>query len=265
MSSTTSGDLQLTKPAYTDPADIADINANMDAIDTAVSDLNSKTLKPITVSVDSLTNASGSYNHTTSNLTLVTEDMKAIDIEVGTPETFKAPVTVTTGNHTINISCPSVSGSSTVKVTLIHTQPVEGGQNVPSSITSTEFDILAGRIGTLSALQTSVKTDTVSAINSLSEQIGNLITVVVLNIWNNESINAGSQKYKWVSVASACPSGYKPIAITLESANTKCIANINDGASTQPYFNEATVCVHNLDSNNAQSADVKMIITCLKN
>lgn len=101
-------------------------------------------------------------------------------------------------------------------------------------------------------------------LNSLKNSIGNLIKVVVLNIWSNESIGAGSQNYKWVSVANACPSGYKPIAITLESANIKCIANINDGVSTQPYLSEATVCVHNLDSSNAQSLDVNMIITCIK-
>lgn len=39
MSTTTSGNLKLTKPAYSDPANINVINADLDAIDTAVSAL----------------------------------------------------------------------------------------------------------------------------------------------------------------------------------------------------------------------------------
>ena len=173
MSSSTPN-IGLTLPVGGENVSRQIINENNTKIDNYAGTLNSKLLKPITVTVDPITNASGSYNHTTSGLTLITEDMKAIDIEVGTPETFKAPVTVTTGNHTVNVSCPSVSGSSTITITFIHTEPVDGGQNVPSQITSAEFDILAGRIGNLSSLQTSVKTDTVSAINSLSEQIATL-------------------------------------------------------------------------------------------
>lgn len=173
MSSSTPN-IGLTLPVGGENVSRQIINENNTKIDNYAGTLNSKLLKPVTVTVDPITNASGSYNHTTSGVTLITEDMKAIDIEVGTPETFKAPVTVTTGNHTVNVSCPSVSGSSTITITFIHTEPVEGGQNVPAQITSTEFDILAGRIGNLSSLQTSVKTDTVSAVNELSEQIGML-------------------------------------------------------------------------------------------
>jgi len=173
MSSSTPN-IGLTLPVGGENVSRQIINENNTKIDNYAGTLNSKLLKPITVTVDPITNASGSYNHTTSGVTLITEDMKAIDIEVGTPETFKAPVTVTTGNHTVNVSCPSVSGSSTITITFIHTEPVEGGQNVPAQITSTEFDILAGRIGNLSSLHTSVKTDTVSAVNELSEQIGTL-------------------------------------------------------------------------------------------
>jgi hypothetical protein len=138
----------------------------------ALADLNSKLLKPITITLDTVTNTSGSYTHTTTNGN-VTEDMKPIQIQYGIPQTFLAPVEVTTGDGFVTLTCSSVSGTSTVSVTMVHTQPVDGGQSIHPAVTSTEFDILADRIGAISTLTTTNKSNTVGAINEVNTAMAN--------------------------------------------------------------------------------------------
>ena len=150
-------------------------------------------VKPITISLTNVTNANGSYSNTTSNSN-VSEDMTPVGIEVGTPETFLAPVTITAGNGVVTLSCPNAKGSSTVKVTMIRTQPIDQSASYPS-VTSTEFDILAGRIGTLSSLSTSTKTSAVAAINELkttTDTLNSKFTMKKATSWNNAYSNATS-------------------------------------------------------------------------
>lgn len=97
-----------------------------------------------------------------------------------------------------------------------------------------------------------------------NEAIANLIKKTSVSIWSSESINAGSQKYKWLSIANACPSGYVPIGVALECSNVKCIANFVDGLSSSPYLTAGTICVHNLNSGSNEAVDVNLIITCMK-
>lgn len=101
--------------------------------------------KPFTIELDDVENASGSVSVVTQNVH-VTENMKPVSIEFGTPGTFKAPVTVTTGDGTVTLTCADAEGSSTVTVTLVPTQSIEWAQYAPTSITSAEADILAERI-----------------------------------------------------------------------------------------------------------------------
>lgn len=113
--------------------------------------------------LDNVLNTSGVYSHTTT-LADVTSDMKPIKIELGTPSAFNDRISVTCNDGSITLTCDDVAGSSTVKVTVLKQA------NTSGTVTSDEFDTLAGRIGTLSSLTTTEKTSTVAAINSLNNK-----------------------------------------------------------------------------------------------
>lgn len=121
--------------------------------------------KLIEKTLDTVTNTSGSYTHTTT-LSDVTADMKAVMIELSNPSAFLSDITITPADGSITLSCSSVAGTSTVKVGLLF---VAGA----SAITSSEFDVLAGRIGTLGDLQTIAKTSLVAATNENTQAITN--------------------------------------------------------------------------------------------
>ena len=185
MAATHTPNLNLNKPDRADLVSVVtDINDNMDTIDNAIGALpvglslqgQINTLKPITITIDPVTNASGAYTHTTNDAR-VTEGLKATGIEVGTPNTFRAPIRITTGNGTIELYCANAVGSSTVTVTLEESTPLDSADPQPASVTSTEFDILANRIGTLSNLHTTNKTSLVDATNEVSDQMGSLASL----------------------------------------------------------------------------------------
>ena len=143
-------------------------------------------VQPITITVDSVTSANGNYSHTTTD-SRITEDMKAVGIEVGTPETFLAPITVTTGNGSVTLACTNAVGSSTVTLTFVRSQPIDSAQEQPAMVTSSEFNILDGRIGTLSSLTTSVKTSAVAAINSLDAKIDSVLATMDVTTGSTET------------------------------------------------------------------------------
>ena len=150
----------------TAPGVLTNVQGQIDHVTDMYDDIKDNNLKPLTITLDAVSNANGSYSHITED-ERITEDMKPIALEVGTPESFYAPVTVTTGDVTATVSCPDAHGNSTITVTFIKTSPVEGGEDYPPAVTSTEFDILADRIGALSSLTTTDKTDLVSAVNEV--------------------------------------------------------------------------------------------------
>lgn len=93
----------------------------------------------IVISDATVTNTSGAYSEDFEDEN-ITEDMVAMRIEFGTPSVFHGNITVTPGEGEFTVACPSVSGTSTVKVYFAKQQ-----QN-PTQITSTEFDILNNRL-----------------------------------------------------------------------------------------------------------------------
>ena len=127
--------------------------------------------RPIEIQLDNVSNTSGSYTHTTySNLAVAT--MKAIQIEVSNPSAFKDDISVTMGNGYVTLSCNSVAGSSTVTITAMRELNPE--QADPTQITPSDFDVLAGRIGSLSNLTTTDKSSTVFAINEVNSAVSAL-------------------------------------------------------------------------------------------
>lgn len=119
------------------------------------------------VDLDDVTNTSGSYTHTTTGLTGVTTDYKAVMVECGDPSIFGDTINIETGIESITLSCDSVAGTSKVKVSLI----MVGNAN---PLNSTEYGALDTRIGSLSDLHTTNKTSIVNAINENSDQIGTI-------------------------------------------------------------------------------------------
>ena len=125
-----------------------------------------------TYDLDTVTNTSGSYSHATT-ISGVTADMKAYMIELGTPSVFKDTITITCADGSITLACNSVEGTSTVKVTV--QKQVSGSSQ---TITSAEFDTLAGRIGTLSSLTTTDKTSLVAAANEIKAAIPGVVNAL---------------------------------------------------------------------------------------
>ena len=120
--------------------------------------------KLIVAELDSVTNTSGSYTHT-STVEGVTGDMKPVMIEGSDLSIFGGTITITTSTDSVTLSCDSVSGTSTVKVSMM----LYGNANAgATAITTQEFDILASRIGTLTSLTTTNKNSLVEAVNELS-------------------------------------------------------------------------------------------------
>ena len=129
--------------------------------------------KPVEfVLTNGVTNTSGSYSHTftTSEITSEvppTATMKAFEIELGTPATFNATISITMNNGSITFACDDVAGSSTVKIMAM--ELAQSSQE--PMVTSQEFDVLNGRIGNLGSLTTTDKNSAVNAINEVNASV----------------------------------------------------------------------------------------------
>ena len=127
------------------------------------------------VTLDAVTNTSGSYTHTTT-VSGMTGDLKAVKLECSDPTIFRAPVSIVTGADSVTLTCSNVVGSSTVKASFLSV-----GNGNPLS--SSEYAALDTRIGQLADLDTTDKTDIVSAINENAGAIAKIGTV----LWTNPS------------------------------------------------------------------------------
>lgn len=122
--------------------------------------------KLVVFELDTVNNSGGSYVHTTT-VSEAQHDMKAVTIEVSNPAAFMSDISITTADGSITLSCDDVNGTSDVTVSCLFIANA-------SAITSSEFDVLSNRIGSLSHLDTTAKTDLVSAVNELDGRINSL-------------------------------------------------------------------------------------------
>lgn len=111
-----------------------------------------------------VTNTSGSYTQTFTDEN-ITADMKAVELEVSHDYVFGDLITVTPANGSFTVSCNSVTGTDTITISFIKVIAD------PTAITSTEFDVLSNRIGSLSSLTTTDKTNVVSAVNEVNARV----------------------------------------------------------------------------------------------
>lgn len=178
----------------TAPGVLTNVQGQIDHVTDMYDDIKNNNLKPLTITLDPVSNANGAVSVVTED-PRVTEDMKPISIEVGTPEVFKAPITVTTASGTVTLACENAAGTSTVKATFIKTSPVESGADYPPAVTSTEFDILADRIGSLGELDTTDQSSVVNAVNEVVDSVED-VNSNLTSLRHNE-LTSGSLK-TWV-------------------------------------------------------------------
>lgn len=171
-----------------------------------------------TYTLDTVTNTSGAYSHTTS-FSDVTADMKPFKIELGDTSVFRDIVSVTCSDGEITLTCADVVGTSTVYVTVMKM----ASGTVPA-VSSAEFDVLASRIGTLANLSTTAKENTVAAINELDSNKANVVSLT----WGT--------------------------SLSFKMDYTKCryamgfLANTNGVFITIWHYDEASLDVHGLPS-----------------
>ena len=82
-----------------------------------------------------VTNTSGSYTTTVAD-DRISADMKAISLEIANPYVFNGKITVSCSEGSVTLSCPDVTGTTTVKINIIK------ADLTTSTMTSEEFDIL---------------------------------------------------------------------------------------------------------------------------
>ena len=110
-------------------------------------------------------------------ISYVMAEMKAIQVEPSDASVFMDTLTVTMSEGNINVSCPNMTGTcQSMAITFVLRSSAQG-----ETITSSEFNILATRIGNLESLTTTAKASAVAAINevksgvsTLNDQIGDL-------------------------------------------------------------------------------------------
>ena len=160
-------------------------------VDTGLSSRGQIGAKSFTFVLDDVS-GSGSYEHTTS-ISAVTSTMKPIALEVGTPSVFGGFITVTCDNGGITLSCPNISGTSTVRVIVEETaqSPYE------MYMTSEEYAVLDGKIGVLGNLYTAHKENLVSAVNEIYDHSGGGAVDPELNKLQMEYIPGTSQTFTY--------------------------------------------------------------------
>ena len=197
--------------------------------------------RPYIVALDTVTNTSGSYTHTTS-VANIRDDMKPIQIECSNPDAFQDKVSITTGDGSITLTCANVIGTSSVTVTVMESASAE--QGIPGQVTSSEFNTLASRIGTLSQLETTNKSDLVSATNELNGLVTDLSNSIIDMVYPVGSI--------YMSVASTSPATL--FGGTWEQLKDRFLLGAGDtytagntsGAASQSYTPAGSVGNHTL-------------------
>ena len=126
--------------------------------------------------LDDVTNTSGSYTHTTT-VQGVTADLKAIQIECSNPEIFKDHINILTATNSITLTCNSVEGTSTVKVSLL----VTGNAN---PLNSSEYAALDARIDSVMPLMANVAFPIPAVGESVSYSMAGITADAQLDRWN---------------------------------------------------------------------------------
>lgn len=185
--STVTPNLGLVLPSNSEKVSRVIINTNNERIDAAFGTAGAKVY---TVEL-AVSNVSGAYEGRVDD-DVITAQMSANRLYIVDPSVFNDIITVTCYDGYLTLACDDVAGDTTVEITVIK-EAVD-----PTQITSTEFDILNNRIGDLSTLDTTNKSNVVNAVNEVkagvdtnSDAITNLNNKVGTVSYSPLSINSG--------------------------------------------------------------------------
>lgn len=186
-------------------------------------------VKTITV-----TNTSGTYSQTFEDDNIVA-DMKAVELEVTRAYVFGDVITVTPANGSITVACSDVSGTDTIKISLIKVI------SDPTAITSTEFDILNNRLLAVENVytDTSINIATSSWTLSSDEYVytwvsQNVTTACGIEVFLMDGAeNAGIESFEYEKVTGGVkftsavqPTGSLPVTIRIINAKASDIETI---------------------------------------
>ena len=186
--STVTPNLGLVLPSNSEKVSRVIINTNNERIDAAFGTAGAKVY---TVEL-AVSNVSGAYEGRVDD-DVITAQMSANRLYIVDPTVFNDVITVTCYDGYLTLSCDDVAGDTTVEITVIK-EAVD-----PTQITSTEFDILNNRIGDLSTLDTTNKSNVVNAVNEVkagvdtnSDAIANVASALLTQLQGNSLILAGT-------------------------------------------------------------------------
>lgn len=213
--STVTPNLGLILPSNSEKVSRVIINTNNERIDAAFGTAGAKVYTvELTVS-----NVSGAYEGRVDD-DVITAQMSANRLYIVDPTVFNDVITVTCYDGYLTLSCDDVAGDTTVEITVIK-EAVD-----PTQITSTEFDILNNRIGDLSTLTTTNKSNVVNAVNEVkagvdtnSDAIATLnskiATLTLRNINWNYTVSAHGEAHTNLKtlIDNDIPAGYKYLGI----------------------------------------------------
>lgn len=204
-------------------------------------------VKVYTVEV-TVTNPAGAFSVDVTD-DVITDDMKAIELEVNRPYVFGDVVIVTPHDGYFNISCANVSGTDTIKVSFLKVA------EDPTHITSTEFDILNNRISVI---------ENTEALYSVTIQTTDWSASPYTYTWTNSDVTANcSVEIGFLDGAEDCdidflewekstgsitfsvetlPSVALPIVIKLTNARAKYVEDLTaDMVATDAVSGESNV------------------------
>ena len=172
-----------------------------------------------------VTNVSGSYSQTFLDENIGV-DMQAVKLEVEDESVFNANITVTPANGSVTVACSDVSGTTTMKISLL--KVIED----PTAVTSTEFTILNNRL--LAVENVCTDTPVTIAVSDWSSSSpytytweSSLVTVAskIDVLLEDGSENAGIESFDFDRVTggvrfttSVLPTGNLPVTIRVVNA-----------------------------------------------
>ena len=172
-----------------------------------------------------VTNVSGSYSQTFLDENIGV-DMQAVKLEVEDESVFNANITVTPANGSVTVACSDVSGTTTMKISLL--KVIED----PTAVTSTEFTILNNRL--LAVENVCTDTPVTIAVSDWSSSSpytytweSNLVTAAskIDVLLEDGSENAGIESFDFDRVTggvqfttSVLPTGNLPVTIRVVNA-----------------------------------------------
>ena len=212
-----------------------------------------------------VTNVSGAYSQTFTDEN-ISADMKAIELEINRAYVFGDVITVTPSDGSVTITCSNVSGTDTIKISLIKVI------DDPTAVTSTEFTILNNRLLAVENVCTEnnivIETTDWSSTEPYSyEWESELITSAssVEVFLRDGAENAGIEDFDYVKttgkvtfISSILPTGELPLMVKIINAKADAFQDLsaeNVSTSVIPGMDNVEDVLTEMNSNISDNTD----------